>query len=109
VVIDAHTPVGPFTVVAVARMTLTRTEDANGPRATASFRSLQVGNLGLPDQVTQVLQDRVQQAFNLQDLLSASPILSLARSSLECVRVGSGTVRLGFHRPGVATDPQACG
>jgi len=109
VVIDAHTPVGPFTVVAVARMALARTADANGPRVSATFTSAQVGNLGLPDQVTQALQSRVQQAFNLQDLLSASPVLSLARSSLECVRVGNGTVRLGFHRPGVAEDPTACG
>jgi hypothetical protein len=109
VVIDAHTPVGPFTVVAVARMALGRAQDANGPRVTANFRQVQVGNLGLPDQVTQALQSRVQQAFNLQDLLAASPILSLARSSLECVRVSGGTVRLGFHRPGAAGDAQACG
>jgi hypothetical protein len=109
VVIDAHTPVGPFTVVAVAKMALAKTEDANGPRVAATFKQVQVGNLGLPDQVTQALQSRVQQAFNLQDLLSASPILSLARSALECVRVGGGVVRLGFHRPGVAENLQSCG
>jgi hypothetical protein len=109
VVIDAHTPFGPFTVVAVARMALARLVDASGPRVAATFQATQVGNLGLPDQVTSALQDRVQQAFNLQDLLSASPVLSLARQALECVRVSDGLVRLGFHRPGAAEDPQACG
>jgi len=109
VVIDARTPVGPFTVVAVARMALARTEDSSGPRVSGTFQAVQVGNLGLPGQVTSALQDHVQQAFDLQDLLSASPELSLARSALECVRVGDGVVRLGFHRPGVAEDPAACG
>jgi hypothetical protein len=109
VVIDAHTPAGPFTVVAVARMALSRTRDANGPRVTGTFRAVQVGNLGLPDQVTSALQDHVQQAFNLQDLLSAGPVLSLARSALECVRVGDGVVRFGFHRPGAPEDLAACG
>jgi hypothetical protein len=109
VVIDAHTPVGPFTIVAVAKLALARTADANGPRVSGTFQATQVGNLGLPGQVTQALQDHVQQAFNLQDLLSASPVLSLARSALECVRVGGGVVRLGFHRPGGAEDPAACG
>jgi hypothetical protein len=109
VVIDAHTPVGPFTVVAVARLALARTQDASGPRVSATFQAVQVGNLGLPDQVTHALQDHVQRAFNLQDLLSSSPVLSLARSALECVRVVGGAVRLGFHRPGVAENPQGCG
>jgi len=108
VVIDARTPFGPFTVTAVARMALARIVDANGPRVAGTFQATQVGNLGLPDQVTSALQDRVQQAFNLQDLLSASPVLSVARQALECVRVGDGVVRLGFHRPGSAEDPQAC-
>jgi hypothetical protein len=107
--IDAHTPFGPFNVVAVAKMALSRTTDANGPRVSGTFQAVQVGNLGLPDQVTSALQDHVQQAFNLQDLLSASPVLSLARSALECVRVGDGVVRLGFHRPGAAENPAACG
>jgi hypothetical protein len=109
VVIDARTPFGPFTVVAVARMALARLVDANGPRVSGTFQATQVGNLGLPDQVTSALQDRVQQAFDLQDLLTASPILSLARQALECVRVGDGVVRLGFHRPGAVEQPQACG
>jgi len=109
VVIDARTPLGPFSFVAVARMSLARTEDAGGPRVSATFTSTQVGNLGLPDQVTSALQDHVQQAFNLQDLMSADPVLNLARSALECVRVGGGVVRLGFHRPGAAEDPGACG
>jgi hypothetical protein len=109
VVIDARTPVGPFSVVAVARMALARTTDATGPRVSGTFQSVQVGNLGLPGRVTQALQDHVQQAFDLQDLLAASPVLSLARSALECVRVGDGVVRLGFHRVGAAADPAACG
>lgn len=109
VVIDAHTSFGPFGFVAVAKMALARVVDAGGPRVAGTFRATQVGNLGLPDQVTSALQDRVQQAFNLQDLLSASPVLSLARQALECVRVADGVVRLGFHRPGSAEDPQACG
>jgi len=108
VVIDARTPVGPFTVVAVARMALARSEDSSGPRVSGTFQAVQVGNLGLPGQVTSALQDHVQQAFDLQDLLGASPELSLARSALECVQVGGGVVRLGFHRPGVAEDPAAC-
>ena len=40
--------------------------------------------------------------------ISASPVLSLARQALECVQVANGVVRLGFHRPGAAEDPQAC-
>lgn len=109
VVIDARTPVGPFTVVAVAKMALARTQDSGGPRVSGTFEAVQVGNLGLPGQVTSALQDHVQQAFDLQDLLSASPVLSLARSALECVRVGDGVVRLGFHRPGAVEDGAACG
>ena len=109
VVIAARTPLGPFSFVAVARMALARSEDAGGPRVSATFTSTQVGNLGLPDQVTSALQDHVQQAFDLQDLLSADPVLSLARQALECVRVGDGVVRLGFHRPGAAEDTAACG
>lgn len=109
VVIDARTPVGPFTLVAVAKMALARTQDSGGPRVSGTFEAVQVGNLGLPGQVTSALQDHVQQAFDLQDLLSASPVLSLARSALECVRVGDGVVRLGFHRPGAVADTAACG
>ena len=109
VVIDARTPVGPFTVTAVARLRLSRTEDAAGPRVSATFSAVQVGNLGLPGAVTSALQDRVQQAFDLQDLLSSTPELSLARQALECVRVGDGVVRLGFHRPGSSPQPSACG
>jgi len=109
VVIDARTPVGPFTVTAVARMALSRSEDATGPRVSGTFKAVQVGNLGLPDQVTAALQDHVQQAFDLQDLLSASPELSLARSALECVRVVDGVVRLGFHRLGALEDTASCG
>ncbi len=109
VVIDARTPLGPFTVTAVAKLALSRIADAGGPRVAGTFEATQVGNLGLPDQVTHALRDRVQQAFDLQDLLSASPVLSVARQELECVRVGDGVVRLGFHRPGSAEDAQACG
>jgi hypothetical protein len=109
VVIDARTPIGPFTVTAVAKLALSRTEDSGGPRVSANFDAVQVGNLGLPGAVTSALQDRVQAAFDLQNLLSSSPELSLARQALECVRVGDGVVRLGFHRPGSAEQASACG
>jgi hypothetical protein len=108
VVVDAQAPAGPFTVTAVARLALSRTTDTGDPRVTGTFRSVQVGNLGLPDAVAHALQDHVQRAFNLQDLLAANPILSAARSALECVRVGGGVVRMGFHRPDVAENAATC-
>jgi hypothetical protein len=109
VVIDARTVVGPFTVQAVARMGLSRTVGADElPQVSAAFTSLQVGGLGLPDFAARALQDRVQQAFDLQDVLGTNPYLRLARSSLDCVAVSSGEVRLGFHRPGASTDAATC-
>lgn len=110
VVVDARTPAGPFTVWAVARLALSRTTDSSGiPRVSADFRAVQVGSLGLPDLVAHALQDRIQQAFNLQDLLGADPNLRLARQALECVQVSSTAVRIGFHRPDASADPNGCG
>jgi len=101
VVIDAHTPVGPFNVVAVARLALSRTVGADGlPQVTATFTAVQVGGLGLPGFAAKALQNRVQQAFDLQDVLSSNDFLRLARSDLDCVAVAHSGVRLGFHRPG---------
>ncbi len=110
VVIDARTVVGPFTVSAVARLGLSRTVGADAmPQVTATFTALQVGSLGLPDFAAHALQDRVQQAFDLQDVLGSDPYLRLARSALDCVAVSAGTVRLGFHRIGVSSAPATCG
>jgi hypothetical protein len=110
VAVDAHTPVGPFNVWAVARLALARTLDSGGvPQVSASFHDIQVGNLGLPDTVTHAIQDRVQSAFDLQDLLGSDPTLKAARQYLECVRVSGTVVRIGFHRPDAAADAHACG
>ncbi len=110
VVIDAHTPVGPFTVDAVAKLALSRTTGTDGlPQVTATFRAVQVGGLGLPDFAARAVQDRVQQAFDLQDVLASNSILSLARRELDCVAVTGGEVRLGFHRPGASAAPGDCG
>lgn len=100
VVIDAHTPVGPFNVVAVARLALSRTAGSDGlPQVTATFTAVQVGGLGLPGFAAKALQDRVQQAFDLQDVLSSNSVLHAARADLDCVAVTSAGVRIGFHRP----------
>lgn len=110
VVIDAHTPVGPFTVDAVARMALSRTIGADQlPQVTATFTRVQVGSLGLPDFAAHALQDRVQQAFDLQDVLTSNEYLRLARAALDCVLVAADGVRLGFHRPGVDAQAGDCG
>lgn len=110
VVIDAHTPVGPFTVDAVAHMALARAIGADQlPEVTATFTAVQVGSLGLPDFAARALQDRVQQAFDLQDVLASNEYLRAARQALDCVLVASDGVRLGFHRPGTAGAPAACG
>ena len=109
VVIDAHTPVGPFTVDAVARMSLSRTIGTDQlPQVTATFTRVQVGSLGLPDFAAHALQDRVQQAFDLQDVLTSNEFLRLARSSLDCVLVATDGVRLGFHRPGADAQAADC-
>jgi hypothetical protein len=109
VVIDAHTRVGPFTVDAVARLALVLLTGSDGlPRVGAEFRAVQVGGLGLPDFAARAVQDRIQQAFDLQDLLASNPVLRLARRSLDCVGVGDDGVRLGFHRVGVAAAPGDC-
>jgi hypothetical protein len=110
VVIDAHTPFGPFTVDAVVKVALVLGTGVDGlPKVAAEFRAVQLGGLGLPDFAARALQDRIQQAFDLQDLLSSNQALRLARRSLDCVAVGAGEVRLGFHRPGVAQAPGDCG
>ena len=110
VVIDARSPVGPVTVDAVVRLSLARTIGPDQlPQVTATFTAVQVGSLGLPDFAAHALQDRVQQAFDLQDVLSSNEYLRLARSSLDCVRVAGDGVRLGFHRPGVSDQPADCG
>jgi hypothetical protein len=111
VVIDAHTKVGPFTVDAVGKLSLSRTvgADSEPPRVTATFEAVEVGGLGLPDFAAKAVQDRIQQAFDLQDVLASNQYLSLARSNLDCVLVASDGVRLGFHRPGSAADPAGCG
>src|SRR5579864_5312007 len=110
VVVDAHTPVGPFTVDAVARLALVLSTGSDGlPRIGAEFRAVQVGGLGLPDFAARAVQDRIQQAFDLQDLLASNSVLRLARSSLDCVGIGDDGVRLGFHRLGVAASPGDCG
>jgi len=110
VVVDAHTPVGPFTVDAVARIALSLTSGGDGlPQVSADFRSVQVGGLGLPDFAARALQDRIQHVFDLQNLLSSDNVLRLARGALDCVAVAGDAVRLGFHRPGVAQAPQDCG
>jgi hypothetical protein len=110
VVIDARTPVGPFTVDAVGRLALRLSSGSDGlPRVAAQFRAVQVGSLGLPDFAAQAVQDRIQQAFDLQDVLSSNEFLRLARSSLDCVAVAGDGVRLGFHRPGAAQAPGDCG
>jgi len=110
VVVDARTAVGPFTVDAVARLALVLSTGADGlPRIGAEFRAVQVGGLGLPDFAAHAVQDRIQQAFDLQDLLASNSVLRLARSSLDCVGVGDDGVRLGFHRLGVAAAPGDCG
>jgi hypothetical protein len=107
--VDAHTPIGPFTVWAIARLALVRTIDSGGiPQISAGFHDIQVGNLGLPDVVTHAIQDRVQQAFDLQDLLGSDPTLKAARQYLECVKVTANVVRIGFHRPDATTDAGAC-
>jgi len=109
VVIDAHTPLGPVTVVAVAKLALARTIGGDGlPQVTATFTAVQVGGLGLPDFAAKALQNRVQQAFDLQDVLSSNDFLRLARQDLDCVAVASDGVRLGFHRPGT-TAAGDCG
>lgn len=110
VVIDAHTPVGPFTVDAVAKLALSRTVGSDGlPQVSASFKAVQVGGLGLPDFAAQALQNRIQQAFDLQDVLSSNDILRLARRELDCVAVSPDGVRLGFHRPGAPEAAGDCG
>jgi hypothetical protein len=110
VVVDAHTPVGPFTVDAVARLALVLSTGSDGlPRVGAEFRAVQVGSLGLPDFAARAVQNRIQEAFDLQDLLAANDVLRLARRSLDCVSVSGDAVRLGFHRPGVAQDAGDCG
>jgi hypothetical protein len=110
VVIDARTKVGPFTVDAVARLALSRTLGADSlPQVTATFEAVQVGGLGLPDFAARALQNRVQQAFDLQDVLSRDAYLRAVRSALDCVRVAADGVRLGFHRPGSGGPPADCG
>jgi hypothetical protein len=110
VVIDARTPFGPFTVDAVVRVALLLSTGADGlPKVAAEFRAVQLGGLGLPGFAARALQDRIQQTFDLQDLLSSNQALRLARSSLDCVGIGGGVVRLGFHRPGLAQAPGDCG
>jgi len=110
VVIDARTKLGPFTVDAVARLALSRTVGADSlPEVTATFEAVQVGGLGLPDFAARAVQNRVQQAFDLQDVLSRDPYLRAVRSALDCVRVAADGVRLGFHRPGSGVAPADCG
>lgn len=106
VVIDARTPFGPFTVDAVGRLALNRTVGADGlPQVSATVASVQVGSLGLPDFAAHAVQDRIQRAFDLSDVITG---IGLVRSVLDCVRVAPDGVRLGFHRPGAASTPAAC-
>jgi len=110
VVIDARTSVGPFSVDAVGKVALLLTQGSDGlPRVAAEFRAVQLGGLGLPDFAARAVQDRIQQALDLQDLLASNQALRLARRSLDCVSVAADGVRLGFHRPGVAPAPGDCG
>jgi hypothetical protein len=110
VVIDARTKVGLFTVDAVARLALSRTVGLDSlPQVTATFEAVQIGGLGLPDFAARAVQDRVQQAFDLQDVLSRDPYLRAVRSALDCVLVAADGVRLGFHRPGSGGAPADCG
>jgi hypothetical protein len=110
VVIDTRTAVGPVTVDVVARLSLRRTTAGDStPQVTATFTSVQVGGLGLPDFVARSVQDRVQQAFDLEDVLASNSVLDLARHDLDCVLVTAVGVRLGFHRPGSPADPSSCG
>lgn len=110
VVIDARTPVGPISVDAVGKLALSRTVGADGlPQVSATFTAVQVGGLGLPDFAARAVQDRIQRAFDLQDVLASNDILRLARTDLDCVAVASAGVRLGFHRPGSPASASICG
>ncbi|TMC50764.1 MAG: hypothetical protein E6J14_04185 [Chloroflexi bacterium] len=109
-VVDGRTTAGPFTVVAIGRMAVRLTTDPGGPpRLSVEVRSVDVGEVALPSFARDAIARRLAAgSVNLQDVLSANPILAGLSIYLECVRVGQTGMTFGFHRPDTRANADGC-
>ena len=109
-VVSGRTGFGPVGVVGVGRLQLALATAPDGyPDLTAAVQEIDAGRLTLPGLVRDAISERVDALARLQSLLAADPRLFALRVDLECVAVRADSVALGFHAPGVAADPAACG
>lgn len=108
VVIDAATGLGPFGTVTTARLSVAVVSGGQGPRVTAQVEEVDLGQLTLPQWAWSNFDSRGAAAFNLDGFLG-DPAAKVLRATIDCVRPVPGGLVLGFHRPGIAADPGACG
>jgi hypothetical protein len=109
VVIDAHTSVGPLSVIAVARLGLAlATGNGQPPDVRVDIAAIDAGSLSLPWFVRDAIRQRIESSVTLNGVFSSNPDLNRLRPFLDCVAVTSQDVLLGFHRPGTDANPQGC-
>jgi len=109
VVVEADHPFGPFTVTPVAHISLALGAGPAAPLVSTQVVELDVGQLTLPGFIRDRLLAGLAPSLSVNPLFSASATLQAIRASLECIAIANDGVRIGFHRPGTASSPSACG
>lgn len=108
--VSGQTSLGPIGVVGVGRLGLHLTLGPDGlPDIAADIQEIDAGSLTLPAPVRNAIADRIDRAFDLNDLLVASPELTALRGELECVTVQADAVVIGFHAVDAGPDRATCG
>jgi len=109
VVLEAAHPYGPFTVMPVARISVTLTQGVTGPLIATHVVELDVGELTLPGFIRDRLLGTLAPSLSVNPLFTGSAALKAVRAYLECVVIAHDGVRIGVHRPGSTPQPSVCG
>jgi hypothetical protein len=109
IAVSALTNEGPLTVTGVAYVGVALDRSQGTPQLAVQVVRLDVGELTLPGWLRDRLLGSVSPSLAIDQLLDSGPALRALRDNLECVVVARDGLRIGVHRPGIASDPATCG
>jgi hypothetical protein len=107
VVISGPTNEGPFTVTAVAYVSISLNTTTSPPQFSANVTRLDIGQIEVPGIIRDVLLHDSEPGISMSNLF-AEVALRAAEADVECLRVTTTAVVIGVHRPGVTPDPSVC-
>ena len=109
VVVSAEHPVGPFTVIPVARLSLSLDQSGSTPAVRVQLVEVDIGELTVPGFLRDWLAGSLGPSLPIDQIFNSTPALQSVRDNLECIVVAADGVRIGVHRPGTTPDPAVCG